>query len=60
RPAGAGQSGGQSSQVQDLNREAQARQAGSQRTQNYERQSRSSGAGAARTGGGGARPGGRR
>jgi hypothetical protein len=59
RSGAAGQSAGQSSQVQDLNREAQARQSGSQRTQNYERQSRSSGSGAARTGGG-SRQGGRR
>ena len=34
----------QSSQVQGLNRDAQARQQGTQRTQNYQRQSRSSGA----------------
>ena len=59
RSGAAGQNAGQSSQVQDLNREAQARQSGSQRTQNYERQSRSSGSAAARTGGG-SRQGGRR
>jgi hypothetical protein len=34
---------GQSSQFQGLNREAQARQRGTQQTQNYQRQSRSSG-----------------
>jgi hypothetical protein len=39
-PVGAGQSG----QRQDLNREAQARQLGNQRTQNFQRQGRSSGA----------------
>jgi hypothetical protein len=38
-PIGAGQSG----QLQDLNREAQARQLGNQRTQNFQRQGRSSG-----------------
>jgi hypothetical protein len=42
RAGGASQYAGQSSQVQDLNREAQARQTGSQRTQNFERQNRSS------------------
>jgi hypothetical protein len=35
---------GQSGQIQDLNREAQARERGTQRTQNYQRQSRSGGA----------------
>jgi hypothetical protein len=34
---------GQSGQLQDLNREAQARQLGTQRSQNFQRQSRSSG-----------------
>jgi hypothetical protein len=38
-PVGAGQSG----QLQDLNREAQARQLGTQRTQNFQRQRQSSG-----------------
>jgi hypothetical protein len=40
---------GQSGQLQDLNREAQARQLGNQRTQNYQRQ-RQSGGGRARRG----------
>ena len=53
RPASVGQYGAQSSQVQDLNREAQARQTGSQRTQSFERENRSGGAG--RTGGSGQR-----
>jgi hypothetical protein len=36
-----GQAAGRSGQIQDLNREAQARERGTQRTQNYQRQSRS-------------------
>jgi hypothetical protein len=41
QPRQAAGSAGQSSQVQDLNRESQARQRGTQQTQNYQRQSQS-------------------
>jgi hypothetical protein len=48
RQGQAGANASQSSQFKDLNREAQARQRGTQQTQNYQRQSRSSGGGSAR------------